>query len=82
MPRCFWGHTPLRQTGFWKITLHTVDAGPKTGVVEVDVDVDMVVGLEIIVGTSVSGFCDVGWHGFSILHGHLHGLQSSLHPHR
>ena len=67
MPRSFWGHTPLRQTVFWKT--HPVDALEKAVVVEFEV------------GASVSVFCDVVSHGF-LLVGHLHGFRSSSHPHR
>ena len=62
--------------GIWYDAKHSLIPMSMTGVVEV----------EVVVGASVSGFCDVTWHGFSFLHRHLYGLQSStqspLHPHR
>ena len=42
----------------------------------------VVVEVEVVVGAPVSGISDAVSHGFFFGHGHLHGLQSSSHPHR
>ena len=42
----------------------------------------VVVEAEVVVGEPFCGTSDAVSHGFFFGHGHLHGLQSSSHPHR